>query len=115
MADDDLVVASLHLGFYLASWGMMRGSGDLLQNSLYSLKPVVQAILREQSATWALDVTDPDYARESLGVYARVEAGRWTSRRASRPTVDIPGQRSSTCTSSRSAAGALRRREIGAT
>lgn len=41
----DLELLSLHLGFYLASWGMYRGSSGLLQkdflihNSKYHLKP----------------------------------------------------------------------------
>lgn len=74
MDDDDLVVASLHLGFYLASWGMMRGSGDLLQNSVYSLRPVVQAIAREQPSTWDIDVNKQDYRRDVLALYGRIEA-----------------------------------------
>ena len=31
---DNLLQSCLHLGFYLASWGMMRGSSQLLQRSI---------------------------------------------------------------------------------
>jgi len=53
--DDHLMLSCLQLGFYLASWGMMRGSGDLLQRSLRELVPVVEAIASESSSTWDLD------------------------------------------------------------
>jgi hypothetical protein len=37
--DDRLELSCLHLGFYLASWGMMRGSGGLHGHSLHELVP----------------------------------------------------------------------------
>ncbi len=33
-------VSCLHLGFYLASWGMLRGSAELLQRSVRHLVPL---------------------------------------------------------------------------
>lgn len=36
-------VSCLHLGFYLASWGMLRGSSDLLQRSARHLVPLMTA------------------------------------------------------------------------
>ena len=51
-----LVLSSLHLGFYLASWGMMRGSGELSRRSVRELFPVVRAIVAEPPRTWAIDV-----------------------------------------------------------
>lgn len=39
---------SLHLGFYLASWGMYRGSGFLLQNSHEIHNPVLKLIFNEK-------------------------------------------------------------------
>jgi hypothetical protein len=44
--DEDL--ASLHLAFYLASWGMYRGSSFLLQRDYKFLLPVVQIILQHR-------------------------------------------------------------------
>src|SRR5579885_2777245 len=40
----NLQMSCLQLGYYLASWGMMRGSGQLLQRSLRGLVPVVEVI-----------------------------------------------------------------------
>jgi hypothetical protein len=37
-------LSCLHLGFYLASWGMYRGSAELLQKSARYLVPVVELI-----------------------------------------------------------------------
>src|ERR1035437_1937948 len=56
LADEDRrLLSCLQLGFYLASWGMMRGSGDLLQRSMRRLIPVVETIIDEPAATWTLD------------------------------------------------------------
>ncbi len=48
--EDVLDIAALHLGFYLASWGMMRGSRDLLQKDYkihkgYCRKPQISQLL----------------------------------------------------------------------
>jgi hypothetical protein len=59
---DQLELSCLHLGFYLASWGMMRGS--LHGRSLRELVPVVQAIADEPRATWELDV--PGYPETGI-------------------------------------------------
>jgi hypothetical protein len=56
LADGDhRMLSCLQLGFYLASWGMMRGSGDLLQRSVRDLVPVIEMIAAEPSSTWDLD------------------------------------------------------------
>jgi hypothetical protein len=60
-----LELSCLHLGFYLASWGMMRGSGGLHRRSLRELAPVVQAIADEPSESWELDV--PGYSETGIG------------------------------------------------
>jgi hypothetical protein len=57
-----LELSCLHLGFYLASWGMMRGG--LRGRSLHELVPVVQVIADEPSATWELDV--PGYSEAGI-------------------------------------------------
>lgn len=53
---DRLEMSCLQLGFYLASWGMYRGSTDLLQRSARHLVAVVHALADAPSAMWALDV-----------------------------------------------------------
>jgi hypothetical protein len=62
----NLQVSCLQLGFYLASWGMMRGSSQLLQRSLRELVPVVEAIAQEPDSTWKLDVPDYDEDVDSV-------------------------------------------------
>jgi hypothetical protein len=61
---DRLELSCLHLGFYLASWGMMRGSGGLHRRSLRELAPVVQTIADESPSSWDLDV--PGYSESGI-------------------------------------------------
>lgn len=61
---EQLELSCLHLGFYLASWGMMRGSGGLHRRSLRELAPVVQAIADEPPESWDLDV--PGYSETGI-------------------------------------------------
>jgi hypothetical protein len=51
----ELQVACLQLGFYLASWGMYRGSTILLQRSLAHLAPVIDVIARAPIEAWEID------------------------------------------------------------
>jgi len=44
-ADKDINLSCLHLAFYLASWGMYRGSSFLLQKDYLVHKPVVELVL----------------------------------------------------------------------
>lgn len=46
----------LQLGFYLASWGMLRASSPLLQRSVRTLETTIQAITEVPRALWNLDV-----------------------------------------------------------
>ncbi|MFI3141023.1 MAG: hypothetical protein R3Y27_01785 [Clostridia bacterium] len=46
--DVNIDILSLHLAFYLASWGMYRGSSFLLQKDYKVHKPVVEEILKEK-------------------------------------------------------------------
>ena len=69
LADEDLrLLSCLQLGFYLASWGMMRGSGELLQRSAAGLVPIVELIAQEPSSTWDLDAHS--YAEDADEVLA---------------------------------------------
>jgi hypothetical protein len=48
-------MSCLHLGFYLASWGMLRGSTDLLRRSIRHLIPLVEAVATAPAAMWTID------------------------------------------------------------
>lgn len=50
-----LETACVHLGFYLASWGMYRGSSRLLKHSADVLKPVVSVIAEAPEQIWTVD------------------------------------------------------------
>jgi hypothetical protein len=50
----------LHLGFYLASWGMLRGSSDMLQRSARHLVPLIVTIAETPSEVWDLDLDGYD-------------------------------------------------------
>jgi hypothetical protein len=51
-----LQMSCLHLGFYLASWGMYRGSTVRLQRSLAYLTPAVSVIAAAPREVWASDI-----------------------------------------------------------
>jgi hypothetical protein len=51
----NLQLSCLHLGFYLASWGMLRGSSVLLRRSARHFVPVVEAIMAAPSVVWDVD------------------------------------------------------------
>ena len=54
--EEDIDMATLHLAFYLASWGMYRGSSKLLQKDYRVHTPVVREILDDRYASlWQLD------------------------------------------------------------
>ena len=73
---------SLHLGFYLASWGMYRGSSYLLQRDYKAHKKVVEMILKADKSLWGFNPTsdnDIKNAREMLfgknGLYMEIKNG----------------------------------------
>jgi hypothetical protein len=53
-------VSCLHLGFYLASWGMLRGSSELLQRSARHLVPLIETIAEVPAEVWDLDLDGYD-------------------------------------------------------
>lgn len=56
LADPTNIHAScLNLGFYLASWGMLRGSAELLQKSARHLIPAIEIIAQTGPAVWEID------------------------------------------------------------
>lgn len=56
VARDQMQTSCLQLGFYLASWGMFRGSTDLLQHSARYLQRVIQEIASAPRTMWGMDV-----------------------------------------------------------
>lgn len=52
---DGLQLSCLHLGFYLASWGMLRGSSDLLKRSVRTFVPVIEVLANSPSEIWETD------------------------------------------------------------
>ncbi len=54
-AAEHLHASCLQLGFYLASWGMLRGSSFLLNQSVKVYEPVVMALARVAPALWDID------------------------------------------------------------
>lgn len=53
---EHLELSCLHLAFYLASWGMLRGSAELLQKSVRHYVPLIQVIAETPLAVWAIDI-----------------------------------------------------------
>lgn len=64
-APQQIDIAALHLAFYLASWGMYRGSSALLQKDYKIHQPAVSKLLdRSYDVLWDLDFDDA--ARDSV-------------------------------------------------
>jgi hypothetical protein len=64
LAEDENVQAScLQVGFYLASWGMLRGAATLLNKSVRHFRGLVQVIANAESRVWDIDVCD--YGRKA--------------------------------------------------
>jgi hypothetical protein len=56
----DMEKACLELAFYLASWGMLRGSSQLLQKSARNFKKTIEYINSLDKNLWEIDVDDYD-------------------------------------------------------
>ena len=55
LREDRLEVTALHIGFYLASWGMFRGRGALLRQNLDFFKNLAVYLLRQPpEGFWSL-------------------------------------------------------------
>lgn len=65
-SENNLQTSCLHLGFYLASWGMMRGSSFLLEKSSRHLAPLVREISKMGKIIWEIDVDN--YNNENIEV-----------------------------------------------
>ncbi len=69
-------LSCLQLAFYLASWGMLRGSSVLLRRSSRHYAPVIQAIVETPPHIWEIDAHN--YSDEKcdllLGAAAQIRA-----------------------------------------
>src|SRR5690606_35530727 len=70
--DPHIQLSCLHLGFYLASWGMLRGSAELLQRSVRCLVPVIEAIAGAKASIWELDA----HRYTDAGIHELLDASR---------------------------------------
>lgn len=52
----DIEKSCLVLGFYLASWGMLRGSSFLLEKSVKHFEPLIRHIAELDRSYWEIDV-----------------------------------------------------------
>ncbi|MBI2558159.1 hypothetical protein HYW20_02445 [Candidatus Woesearchaeota archaeon] len=62
--EKNLQTSCLQLGFYLASWGMMRGSSFLLEKSVRNYKNLILAISKMNPKLWEIDVKN--YNEENI-------------------------------------------------
>ena len=54
-AKENMQVSCLHLGFFLASWGMFRGSTLALGRSAKQFVPIIDLIARTPPSLWDVD------------------------------------------------------------
>lgn len=69
----NIELSCLHLGFYLASWGMLRGSSFLLQKSLKHYVPLLKWIAKQDNEVWHIDVNN--YSEENYKILDQLYNG----------------------------------------
>lgn len=60
----DMEKSCLALGFYLASWGMFRGSSFILEKSAKNFENLIAYIASQDSCAWSIDVDS--YTSENI-------------------------------------------------
>jgi len=63
---DNLEISCLQIGFYLASWGMLRGSSFLLEKSVRNFSDLIVVISKMDPKLWEIDA--PDYNEENISI-----------------------------------------------
>lgn len=66
----DIEKSCLALGFYLASWGMLRGSSFLLQKSAKHFEPTIRYIAALDKSVWQIDVDK--YSGENIQTIIKI-------------------------------------------
>jgi hypothetical protein len=64
--EENLQNSCLQIGFYLASWGMMRGSSFLLEKSVRNFSDLIITISKMNPKLWEIDV--PNYDDENISL-----------------------------------------------
>jgi len=64
--EKNLQMSCLQIGFYLASWGMMRGSSFLLEKSVRNYKNLIIAISKMNPRLWSIDAGN--YSEENISL-----------------------------------------------
>lgn len=54
----NLQTSCMQLGFYLASWGMFRGSSFIIKKSANHFKPLIETISQMESELWEIDINN---------------------------------------------------------
>lgn len=57
-SEENIQMSCFQLAFYLASWGMLRGSSFLLEKSIRNYQPLIVAISNMPRKLWEIDVAD---------------------------------------------------------
>ena len=60
----NIQMSCLQIGFYLASWGMLRGSSFLLEKSASNFKKLIISISEMDPILWSIDVDN--YSEENM-------------------------------------------------
>jgi hypothetical protein len=72
---DDMEKSCLSLGFYLASWGMFRGSSFLLNKSAQAFVPLIEYISELDSNAWEIDANNlNDNVEQTIEIYNNVKS-----------------------------------------
>lgn len=66
----DIEKSCLALGFYLASWGMYRGSSFILQKSVKHFSPTINYIASLDDSVWDIDVDN--YNQENIEMITEI-------------------------------------------
>ena len=72
---ENMETSCLNLGFYLASWGMLRGSSFLLQKSVKHYEPTIKYIAKLDKSIWEIDVDSytEDNIKKILKIYSDIK------------------------------------------
>lgn len=72
---EDIEKSCLVLGFYLASWGMYRGSSFLLQKSVKHLEPTIKYIANIDEEVWNIDIDkyDENNINKIIEIYSDIK------------------------------------------
>jgi len=71
VSHENLQQSCLQLGFYLASWGMLRGSAVLLTKSMKIYEPVLKCIVDANPVIWEIDANS--YTDENIEALVKFE------------------------------------------